>query len=337
MSATEDALAEIAAAMADMDQPDGLDDLEAVAAGVPAPEPEPPAPPPIDLATLPRLMPEVDVTRYHSDPFAAPSLSASIAKILVHECPLRAYLAHPKLGGLTRPASQAMKIGTLVHALVFNQAIDLEIVHAENFRKKLHQTRRNRAVAENRTVVLARELEQARAVAEAIVAQALERGIELRRGGLIETPAAWIEETEHGPIVARGIFDWAHVGNAIILDLKTCRSANPTELGRHIIEHGYDIQAAAYKSALRALNPGMAGREAFRWLFIEQLPPGAPSPIILTVAEADGALDELGAAKWRDACEAWAKCLTTNTWPAYTTGIARVAPPAWAIREEFER
>lgn len=296
----------------------------------------PPPPPPIDPATLPALM-DMTAERYHSDPFAVPSLSASIARILLDECPLRAHLAHPKLGGIRRPPTQAMQLGTLIHALVFQQPIDLEIVHDENFRKKRSRQRRAAAKAEDRVIVLARELERAKVIAEAIVDEARKQGIELRRGGLVEQPAAWIEETEAGPIVCRGLFDWVHIGEAVALDLKTARSANPRELGKHIIEHGYDIQAAAYKSAIRALNDGMAGREVFRWLFIEQLPPTASQPIILTVAEADGALAELGAARWRDACETWGRCITTNQWPAYTTGIARIAPPAWALKEEFER
>ena len=34
---------------------------------------------------------------YHADPADAPSLSASIAKILIAETPLHAWTAHPKL------------------------------------------------------------------------------------------------------------------------------------------------------------------------------------------------------------------------------------------------
>lgn len=325
----------------DVPEPDA-DALDFDFAAMPEEDPEParpaePEPEPVDPAGLPRLMPEVETARYHRDPFAAPSLSASIARIILDECPLRAWLAHPKLGGISRGATPRMERGTLVHALVFNQPLDIEIVHHRNFRRKRDAKRRTAAREENRICVLASEFERAKLIAEAIVTEAAKQGIELRRGGLIETPAAWTEDTEAGPIVCRGIFDWVHVGEAAALDLKTCRSANPRDIMKAVIEHGYDIQAEAYKSALRKLNPDMAGRETFRWLFIEELPAGAPQPIILTVAEADGALAELGAARWRDACETWARCTTANQWPAYTTGTARIAPPAWALREEFER
>ena len=37
---------------------------------------------------------------YHADPGETPTLSASIAKRIVNESPLHAWLKHPRLGGL---------------------------------------------------------------------------------------------------------------------------------------------------------------------------------------------------------------------------------------------
>jgi hypothetical protein len=41
---------------------------------------------------------DVSTAEYHADPCAQPSLSASIARELIHKSPLHAWQVHPKLG-----------------------------------------------------------------------------------------------------------------------------------------------------------------------------------------------------------------------------------------------
>jgi hypothetical protein len=184
---------------------------------------------------------------------------------------------------------------------------------------------------------LAREYENAIGVAKAIVAQAEAAGIVFVEG-LIEQPAAWIEDTEAGPVLCRGVFDWVHVGRGHVLDLKTCESAHPLAIGRSCYEYGYDIQAEAYLSALRKLNPEIEGRERFTWLFAEILPPESTQQrVVITVAEPDGLMHELGRHRWQTACATWARCLESDTWPKYSNSPVPIAPPAYAITREFER
>ncbi len=125
--------------------------------------------------------------------------------------------------------------------------------------------------------------------------------------------------------------DHVHLANSLILDLKTCQSAHPKAIARSMIDHGADVQWAAYTSAIRKLNPLMAGREDMAFLFVEELPEGSPNRVLLTVARPDGSMREHGRARWEHACEKWAACLKSGVWPGY--GTVSVAAPNWALTE----
>ena len=60
----------------------------------------------------------VSESEYRADPLSVPSLSASIAKVLIMESPAHAYDIHPKLGNRARKPSAAMDEGTLIHTLL---------------------------------------------------------------------------------------------------------------------------------------------------------------------------------------------------------------------------
>lgn len=290
---------------------------------------------PETAALAPRLLPDVPAAEYHADTLglSRPSLSSSIAHTIVSQSPFHAWLRHPKFGKQAREATADMDNGTLIHALVLGTECEICPIDADNYRTKAAQEQRDAARENGLTPILRRDLDDAQNVARAITEELASLGIDLR-GGQREVTVVWEEPSESGPVVCRGRMD--HVEGVTITDLKTCRSAHPRGCTSHVMEYGCHLQAEAYKSALRQLSPEAAGRERFRWVFVETLPAGSPKRVVVTVAEPSGAMRELGSALWRQAVETWGRCLAANVWPAYAVEPVRLEPPAWAMNELTE-
>ena len=244
-------------------------------------------------------------TSYHSDCCSRPSLSASIAHRLLSASPYHAWLAHPKLGGVRREPTREMERGTIIHGIVLGQPDELVVIQAADYRTKAAQQQRDDARANGMTPILASEYDGIVTAAYAIGDALRAEGIEL--SGQSEAVAVWEEQTASGPILCRGMMDHVLQERALIYDLKTCSSAHPKAIQRSIIDHGYDVQWAAYTSAFRKLRPDLAGREQFVWLFVEELPEGSPQRVALTVAKPSGLMRELGEWKWR-------RLRTLSTW-----------------------
>ncbi len=283
----------------------------------------------------PALRTDIPAADYHADRIGhgdAPSLSSSVARTLIQQSAIHAWLKHPKFGNAPRESTADMDRGTLIHALVFGTDPNATVLMHDNYRTKAAQAERDRAIEIGSVPILFEQWEGVVAVADAIQRELTAAGIEL--SGVSEAVATWQEETPAGPVLCRGMLDHLLTDQGVILDLKTARDASPRKLARVIEEHGYDIQAAAYRSFFRQFHSDFAGREKFRWLFVETVSE-SPVRVVLTVAEPSGAMRELGEMKWARACEAWARCLASGKWPGYSDGVVRIEPPSWAMAEEI--
>lgn len=269
---------------------------------------------------------------YFRDPCATPSLSQSIAHTLLTKSPYHAWLAHPRLGGTKRESTRAKDHGSLVHTFLLGLGKEIELISADDFRTKAAKEERDAAVAAGKLPVLTKDAKDAMAIVADIRKGLDELGIRLT--GVSEAKVEWTEQSSSGPVLCRGMMDHLIADDGQIFDVKTCRSAHPKACTSHVIEYGYDIQHAAYRSALRALRPNVAGRERFTFLFIEELPEGSPRRVIITPAELDGRLRELGERRWARGVETWGACLSTNAWASYADRVIRLEAPDWALARE---
>jgi len=264
---------------------------------------------------------------YHADP-CPPSLSASIAHVLLRKSPGHAYLAHPRLGNGPRDSANFLDRGALAHRLILGAGSDIAVVTADTWRSKKSQEQREEARAEHKIPVLERDHAVALADAERVKAKMAKMGIVL--AGESEVTALWGSQTLDGAMVqCRGMLD--HLDGATIYDLKTCRSAHPEACQRHIDEYGYAVQHAAYIEAIETLRPTLAGRVKFVFVFFELEPPYSVTPIRLS-----SEFRELGKRRWRRAVETWERCVRTGDWPGYTDDIIEVEPRAWVMAQETE-
>ena len=273
---------------------------------------------------------------YHADPAPEPSLSSSIAKVLIAQSQEHAWSEHPRLGkapDAERDPTRPMEIGTAAHKLILGHGADLVIIDAADYKGGAAKASRAAAYAAGDAPILRPDCEKAETLASQ-VALRLARipGCEGFQGAPAEVVAiardvsgAWL----------RIMMDRVeiHADHAIIWDVKTGdQSAAPQTLGRRVEQMGMEVQASFYIHVLGLLFPHLQGRIAFRWIFIEN-----DAPHGVCVAEADAAGLHVGAHKVVLALTRWNKALKSGTWASYPTQIVRVEYPEWAQKRWLER
>lgn len=278
--------------------------------------------------TFTKLIEGMSAETYHSDPCEAPSLSSSMACLLVNECPAIAHLRHPKLGGRQGTSTESTERGDMIHEMLLGTGKGMAVVDAKDWRTNAAKAARDEARKKGLVPVLAHKERELKVAAKGIADRMREMGIHL--DGKSETVAFWTETADDGTEVqCRAMMDQIWVAAYRALDLKTCANAHPKQVKKSILDYGYDIQHAAYTSAIRALWPEGAGRERLLFLFAE-----CDEPYLVTPVELDGEYREIGDRKWRRAINLWARCLKEDKWPGYVTGWVQVSPPPWAIEGE---
>lgn len=259
---------------------------------------------------------------YHSDPCETPSLSVSIAKILLGQSPAHAFFAHPRLGGAKRKEKSSAVIdrGTLIHDLLLDGGPGYEIVEADNWTTKAARAERDQIRQEGKIPVLSHVYEEA-VSAVGFIAHQLDL-----TGMPKEQTFVWLQPTTGTR--CRGRRDLWDEASKTIIDFKTCKNANAASSPTNILKMGYDIQAAAYIEAASVLDPNIAGRVGMAFYFCEVNPPFGIKRVYL-----DQAFLSLGQRKWVSACAAFAECLKSGVWPNYPDRHIRAEAPAWALSQ----
>lgn len=282
----------------------------------------------ITSATLHENM---DASIYHADPCAEPSLSSSLARILVTQSPAHARARHPRL---TRTpieiGSTAMDIGTVVHAMLLQGENVTHVVNADDWRTAAAKTERDEARAAGKIPVLIKDYDRCRDITSSVRHQIdlIDADPPLLTNGKPEQTILWHEDGVH----FRCRLDWFNRDGLAIDDLKTHgRSAEPTTWAKNQLyaEGGYLIQAALYRRGVRAL----LGRDPqFRYIVVESNPPYGVSVVTLDDAGWDLAESQLDYA-----IRLWKQCVETNQWPGYPATVIAAEPPYWAESKWYER
>lgn len=265
----------------------------------------------------------IPAERYHEDPSDQPSLSASIAHLMVNVTPWHAWWAHPKLNPhFEREEKQAFDIGTVAHELILEGTDErVHVVEASDWRKRDAQDERDQARADGLIPLLEKDWLRVERMVETVRAQ-----LELRADlppllsdGVAEQTLVW----EEGDVTCRARLDWLRTDCTAIDDLKTTgRSANPIPWCRNTLYSiGADVQAAFYLRGVKALTGQVP---TFRWILAESTPPYAVS-----VVSPDASAREIGDVKVDRAIEKWRECLKTDVWPGWSQSVYMAETPAY--------
>lgn len=259
---------------------------------------------------------------YHADPCEQPSLSASIAHVLITGSPAHAKAAHPKLNPhMVKREDERFDIGTVAHRMLLEGNADgIRVVYASDWRTNDAKALRDEARANGQIPLLESVWEEVVKMIPTAELQIKKHEADppLFTDGKPEQSIVWDEDG----VTCRARLDWLRDDHAAIDDLKTTsRSANPEAFSRNLFGIGSDVQVAFYLRGLKALT----GADAeFRFVVVEVSPPYA-----LSVVSLGPAVMALANAKVDWAIRKWRECLAADTWPAYPNSVCWAELPAW--------
>jgi hypothetical protein len=266
---------------------------------------------------------------YHNDPCPTPSLSKSIAHLMISKSPLHAWAAHPRLGGIRRLPTAVMNDGTVLHKLILGKGAEIEVINVDAFRTDRAKALRDAAIEANRVPVKIADYEELSQAAIKMTASFSALGYEFT--GESEVAIEWTETLGSGSAAVSALcrcrIDHVFMNDGVIYDIKKVRSANEWDATKAVEEYGHDIQHVAYRRALTALRPEhRAPRLVF--LLAEFEPPYAVNHI-----ELDAIWEDIGAMKWNKAVATWAHCLARGSWTGYAGPEPTiVTPPNWVAQ-----
>jgi hypothetical protein len=262
---------------------------------------------------------------YHSDPAPQPSLSRSIARVLIEASPAHAYAQHPRLGGSapTGPASgdDDMDIGSAAHCMFLEGQDRVAVIPFDSYRTNAAKELRDDALREGRIPLKSKQYATALNVTEALEEFRAKTG--LFTAGKPEQTLVW-DEGDHW---ARARIDWLPDDPAApLLDLKTTGGlATIAGWGRRCFEFGADLQTAMYPRGCEFLR-GEAP-EGMLFVVVETDPPYG-----IRVFELDPVALEVGRAKCAAARAVWFQCMRDG-WPNYPLITEPILPPPWVVRQ----
>lgn len=272
---------------------------------------------------------------YFADPCPEPSLTQSIAKVLIDHSPLHAKQEHPRL---TPPEEQdgekydkAKAIGNAAHLLMLGRGKSLAIFEADSWRMKDAQSFRDKAFEGGREPILVEHYEEAARIVKAARDQIdAVQWHDAFQDGAGEVVLAW----EESGVWFRTMIDWITPDFRTIYDYKTGgQSFAPHMVGGKAVNDGWEIQAAMQERGLNRLDPKGAGRRLHRFIGQENWKPYALLNIELTEYHLT-----MGRKKLDVAIDLWRMCITANKWPGYPARVVRPEYPpyaetAWLARE----
>jgi hypothetical protein len=272
------------------------------------------------------------VARYFADPAPEPSLTQSLAKLIVAKSPLHAWYAHSRLNpDYKEDDDSKFDLGNTAHTLLIGRGKDVVALDFDHWRTKEAKALREKYRVEGKLAVLGTQYERA----QRMVAAAREQLEHRDKGHLFgdieggETVLIWQEKIGRQTIYLRTMVDWLKDG--IFCDFKTTdMSVAPHALGRLMATAGWNIQAAMAERGLRAL--GMA--RCHHYYFCAQ---ETDAPYSLSIAEMSETALHFGHRQLEVAVRIWARCMRDNRWPSYPLQTITPDLPEWHQAEWLNR
>ncbi|CAL8981834.1 hypothetical protein RHODOP_04774 [Rhodoplanes sp. P11] len=284
--------------------------------------------------TTPGFYPHMSAGDYHADPCPEPSLTQSIAKLLLERSPLHAWHVHPRLNPAFAPEEPTrFDVAHVAHTLLLGRGKDVAVIDAADWRTKAAKEERDDALARGRLPILAEQYERARLLVDRARDQLSAAGLGEAfspDAGDGEMVIAW---QDGDGLWRRAMIDWLSHDRRLVLDYKTTlASAAPHAIPTKMAADGWCIQAAQHEAGLDILDPETAGRR--RHIFVCQ---EATEPYALSIVEIPEAAMTIGRRQLAMARDIWSACSRAGIWPGYPRGVIRPAYPEWAESRWIDR
>lgn len=290
--------------------------------------------------TVPNRLESLPIAEYAADRLPGcpqPTLNSSLANRLVERSEFHAWWRHPRLNDEYRqePPSNIMNLGSAAHVLLLEpeRIDDIVPVPYEDWRTGAARELRDKALADGKIPLLQADADRA-----VLMAQRADLALNLSPdldglGQTVSELTYWWRETRVGidgmerEAYCRARPDMVSRDGAIIISYKTTgQVAEPDAYLRHILNVGYDLQAAFEISAVEAVERVRVTH--YVWLVQETEEPYACSLIGMSPALRHLALSRMDQAVLR-----WGEAIATDRWPGYPSRIAYPEVPSWRLRE----
>ena len=280
----------------------------------------------------PGIYPDISDADYHGDTLtAAPTLSSTIARLVINRSPLHAWTAHPRLNPDWEPVEKkTFDIGRAAHRAVLGKGGDYTAI-PESMLSSNGSTNTSAAksfIAECReqgiTPLKATEVDKVEVMAEKLKRRLTEYGITLdpafsEMTAISEIDGVWCkaraDNAPENPIRIPGI----PMPRKVLIDFKTIEDASPDAARRSVENYGYDFQGCWYPEVWKA-----ACGEDRDMLFVFQ-EKSAPHEVaivhLLNEPGHSGDWFEDARAKTAASRAHFGDCLNTGRWPGYPNGI----------------
>lgn len=272
---------------------------------------------------------DVDAARYHADDLCAePSLSSSLAKVLVTQTPRAAWLQHPRLNARFNPfetGSDKFALGDATHDTLSSDGRRIDLAPFNDWKSGDARKFRDKSRAQGRVPLTKPQAVQVAGIAATTLNQLVRLKIDL---GAQEH--VFIAHN-HGATL-RAMMD--SFAPPFVRDFKCTKInlANDVTVGRHLVEMGYDLRAWFYLHVAGLVFPEWAGRLRFEWIMVEE-----DEPHGVRIVEADATFLEMGRRKGQHAIRLWERCMASGVWP-HLEDLSRTVPyPNWAENQWLER
>jgi hypothetical protein len=276
---------------------------------------------------------DISAEAYHADTFAlAPSLSSSVARLLISQSPLHAWTAHPRLNPNHEPQDKkTFDIGRAAHTAVLGRganyiAIPDDLLASNGAAStKAAKDFIEEARSAGLTPLKAAEVDQIAAMRSKI-AERLDQ-LDIR---FAPDRSEIVAVADIDGALCRAMVDNAPEAERLPLyDFKTTTDASPDAVMRAVMNYGYDVQAAHYLDTWKAAT---GEDRLFRFVFQEKTAPFEVSVVELGPDSLTMARKRIARAR-----EIWRLCLDADSWPGYPTGVHRVELPDWYQSRWLER
>lgn len=285
----------------------------------------------------PGIYRDFDGAAYFADPCPEPSLTQSIAKVIVEKSALHGMWEHPRLAPPQTEDEEAEKyvkaqaIGNAAHKLMLGRGKDIAVLDFKDFKTKVAQEARAAAEANGHVPILSKHMARAELMVESGRKQlAVHEDSDAFTNGAGEVMICWQEDG----LWFRSLIDWLHDDLRTVDDYKTGGvSVAPHVLGARAEAAGWHIQAAMIERGLDVLAPETAGRRRYRFIGQEN-----EQPFALSVMHMNEHWLTMGRKQLDYAVNVWRQAMQTGVWEGYPRrGIAPDFPgyreSVWLERE----
>jgi hypothetical protein len=268
---------------------------------------------------------------YHADPCVTPSLSHSVAKEIIDDCPAEAAQAHSKLriyDSEEEKSVDAREAGSAIHKLILQKGADVVIIPFDDYRKKEAQELRDAAYAAHRIPIKQSQFGDIRRCANVALEQMRDDPALAGFFGPNAVSEVVLIAYLDG-VLCRSMVDRLNLDTGEAYDIKsTMLSTAPWRWEKRFRE-AYATQDAFYRRMLKAL--GLPKVPPITFIPVKQKP-----AYRISVMQADSLLHGIAEDEVNEAIAEWRRCLAAGKWSGYGKGVHVVGPTQWQLERAEE-